>query len=110
ILQIAERADRIKAGFVTGVAPGEFDAPRSQEGVDALVARSTVDVAAVVRLDVERLQRFRPGGEESVECLLPGLGMDLGRGGENAVEIEQHSLVAAPVEVHARPAVSSCCR
>ena len=66
--------------------------PRAREEVaHAVLARLAVDVGDVVALGVER--RLRRRGEERVEGLLPGCGVQPGRRGEDAVEVEQDGVV-----------------
>ena len=112
VLPVAQAADRLGLRAVGRVAVGQGDAAGGQEGADAVVARLPVDVGEVVVLDVGLVDES-PLGEEVGEQLLPGPHVDLGGGGEHAVEIEQRRVEIVPVHVdqaydHPEPRSAGC--
>src|SRR5690606_22902798 len=77
------------------------DAACTQEAAHALDARLSVDVGAVVRALVERLEGAAAGAalEELVEKLLPGGGVHARRARHDPVEVEDRRLEAHAAEI-----------
>ena len=80
-------------GPASGVPSGRVILPRGQERTDAVETWQPVDVARVVRIDVERPVRLALArtatGEEPVEGLLPRARVDGRSSGQDTVEVEQ---------------------
>ena len=93
VLAGAEPGDRLGGGRVGGGALGERDAARRQEVADPVGARLAVDVGVVVVPRVERDERVagaaRALQQVGVEHRLPRGGVDHGRPGQDAVQVEE---------------------
>jgi hypothetical protein len=102
VLAIAEPADRLCVGCVARVTVRQLDAAGPQEGVDAVVTASAVDIVDVVRRDVERFERLTvlapPPLEEVIEEVLPRRGVDRRRLCDHAVEVEEQGVVPEQVD------------
>ncbi len=84
--------DRLRLGRVAGVALGELDAARAQEGAHPVLAGHAVDVLVVVGLlegDEGLAGAPRTLPQVGVEHLLPGGEVDRRRPGEDPVEVEE---------------------
>src|SRR5215217_9547053 len=93
VLARAEGMHRLRLRRIGRRAHLQVDRARLQERADALQPWLTVHVLVVVGGAVELLERLpgplRPVAQETVEHLLPRLGMDLRRLCEDAVQVEQ---------------------
>ena len=111
VLQVAQAAHGLAARRVARVAPGERDAPRTEQRVDAVVPRPAVDVTEVV---VPRQGPVVLGGaprQVLVEELRPRAEVHRGGVRDHAVQVEHDGVVPRRHEEHshrrALPAATS---
>jgi hypothetical protein len=75
-------------------------APGGEKASNAVFARSSIDIAKVVGLDIERLKGqimpLRPPPEERIKNRFPRSRVDARRVGQYAVEIEDRGVEVAP--------------
>ena len=93
VLAVAQAVDGLGVGRIVVGALGQLDAAGLEERPGAVGAGLAVHVRVVVLDRVERDELLaRPLGplaQVVVEHLLPGRGVDLGRLGEHAIEVEE---------------------
>ena len=99
VLTIAEAVNALHPGAIRVRALWQIDSSRSQECLDAVGARLTIDVPPIVRLDIERNEglttRSRTTFEKRIEQLLPRGRMYAGGLSQHAIHIEENRVVLA---------------
>lgn len=102
VLELSEGLNGLHAASVVPFAEWQIDTARAEKTPDAVLSGLTVDVAAIVGVDVERDERLAVVScallEEAVEQLLPRGGMHARRPRQHSVEIEQERIPVAREE------------
>jgi len=100
---VAHAPKRVEAGGRVIGAFWKIDLTGAEKVADAVEARPSVHIVQVVGAGVEGPEglaaRLRAPAQEFVEGLLPGLRVQAGRIGQDAVEIEEHGVEPIPGDV-----------
>src|SRR5215212_9372271 len=107
VLAIAEATDGLGFRAVARITIGQLNAPRPEEGPDALVTRLAIDVVEVVAVQVCLVDA--PLDQEVAEELTPGTHVHLGSRSQHAVQVEQRRVVIAPVHTRRLGRCSAQC-
>lgn len=102
VLSIPQAANGFPVRRVFRIAVGKVDATGLQKTLDTIVSRLSIHMLPVVLVLIERIEGRPAGGQALiavfVEQTLPSGGMDGGRTGEHAIEIEYNRVKRFPAD------------